>query len=322
MTRKKTALYHYLLCGLFAAAILLLVPSPVAAQNKQPPTLLANYAAQKNGTLYFLGTKHGLDGWAVVIDGRKQYAYASPEGGVVFGLLLSPTGEVATENQVQTLNKKLEDRALTQEAQKTLLEKLNLADNGDTQSAPAKNDNAQQVAPEIKQADSRRSENTATDSQKTGKSEMFYTAVEQAYWFSIGNENAPYIYVLMNPTCEHCVAYWNDLKPHIDSGAIQLRILPFGSSEDNKTASAALFSVNDPATAWANYAKGDTSALSKDKITDDAVYEKVAANTELWVNWKLRTTPFSVYRSPGDGKIKILIGQPENPLLLLSDFIR
>lgn len=126
----------------------------------------------------------------------------------------------------------------------------------------------------------------------------------------------------MNPTCEHCIAYWNDLKPHIDSGAIQLRILPFGSSADNKTASAALLSVSDPVKAWGSYTGGDKSALSEDKITDKSAYDKVAANTDIWMKWKLRTTPFSVYRSPSDSKIKILIGKPDNPLLLLSDFIR
>lgn len=324
MTRKQTALYNYLLLGFFAACMSILVPQPATAQTKQPPPLLSNYVAQKNGTLHFLGTKYGLDGWAIEVDGRKQYAYASPEGGVVFGLLLSPTGDVTTENQAQTLHNKRKDRALTQEAQKTLLEKLDLTDDHNV----AQSNNTKQVAPTVnaapdsRQAGNRRFDTSAQDTAKAGKSEKFYSIVEQADWFSIGNANAPYIYVFMNPTCEHCIAYWNDLKPHIESGAIQLRILPFGSSSDNKTASAALLSVSNPADAWNSYITGDEAALSEDKITDQGVYEKVAANTAIWMDWKLRTTPFSVYRSSGDGEIKILIGQPENPLLLLSDFIR
>jgi protein-disulfide isomerase len=328
MTRKKTALYNYLLLGFFAACLSILVPQPAAAQTKKPPELLSNYVAQKNGELYFMGNKYGLDGWAVDIDGGRSYAYSTPEGGVVFGLLMSSSEEVVTQEQAQTLRNKLADQALTQEAQQNLLEKLNLTDDGGTEQsgdtkqavAPVKASPSPAAAPQ--QAASKKSDKPAQDTKKSGKSEIFYSIVEQADWFSVGNANAPYIYIFMNPTCEHCIAYWNDLKPHIDSGAIQLRILPFGSSADNKTASAALLSVSDPVKAWGSYTGGDKSALSEDKITDKSAYDKVAANTDIWMKWKLRTTPFSVYRSPSDSKIKILIGKPDNTLLLLSDFIR
>lgn len=325
MNRTKTALYNYLLRGFLIACLFILVPQPAAAQAKEPPQLLSDFVAQKNGKLHFLGHKYGLDGWAVDVDGGRSYAYSTPEGGVVFGLLMSSPDEVVTQEQAETLRNKLADQALTQEAQQNLLEKLNLTDSGNTG-----NNAAQQAAapvkaapaPAPKQVAPKKLDKAAQGAKKTGKSEIFYNIVEQAHWFSVGNTNAPYIYIFMNPTCEHCIAYWNDLKPHIESGAIQLRILPFGSSADNKTASAALLSVSDPVKAWSSYISGDKSALSEDKITDEKAYDKVGTNTDIWMKWKLRTTPFSVYRSPSDSKIKILIGKPDNPLLLLSDFIR
>ena len=325
MNRTKTALYNYLLRGFFIACLSILVPQSAAAQNNAPPKLLSDYVAQKNGKLHFLGHKYGLDGWAVDIDGGRSYAYSTPEGGVVFGLLMSSPEEVVTQEQAETLRNKLADQALTQEAQQNLLEKLNLTDSGDTGSsatqqaaAPAK----AAPAPAPKQAAPQKTDKSAPGTKKSGKAETFYSVVEQANWFSAGKANAPYIYIFMNPTCEHCIDYWNDLKPHVDSGAIQLRILPFGSAADNKSASAALLSVSDPVKAWNSYVGGDKSALAEDKITDKTAYDKVAANTDIWIQWKLRTTPFSVYRSPGNGEIKILIGKPDNPLLLLSDFIR
>ena len=125
----------------------------------------------------------------------------------------------------------------------------------------------------------------------------------------------------MNPGCIHCKNYWNDIKKAVDEGNLQVRLIPFGKVDINRHAGAALLSVVDPKTAWDSYVKGNVKALDK-SFAKKSAYKKIKQNTALFAKWGLPMPPFTVYRSPENGKIKVISGKPENTLLLLAEFLQ
>lgn len=160
----------------------------------------------------------------------------------------------------------------------------------------------------------------AADS-KAKNSETFYAQVEQANWVKAGADDAPYIYMFMNVTCDHCQLYWKDLQPQIASGKLQVRLVPFGAQEENKIAGEALLSVDKPGDAWTQFIAGKKDVLSKDKIKPDAD-AKLKANGALLAKWNVGASPFTIYRRLNDGKVMVISGKPQNAMLILADLIK
>ncbi|MDI1228615.1 MAG: hypothetical protein PSY14_13120 [bacterium] len=153
------------------------------------------------------------------------------------------------------------------------------------------------------------------------KAEQFYAAVEKANWIRVGMPDAPYVYMFINVNCEHCQSLFRTLKGSVDKGLLQLRLLPAGEQEENRDSGAALLSVDDPGAAWQDYMDGKKGGLHKSLIKGDAL-EKLKANGKLAKEWKLPQYPFIVYRKVSDGTLMTVVGQPENPMLLMSDMIK
>lgn len=153
------------------------------------------------------------------------------------------------------------------------------------------------------------------------KAEQFYAAVEKANWVRVGKPDAPYIYMFINVNCEHCQSLYRTLKGSLDKGLIQLRLLPAGEQDDNRDGGAAMLSVDDPGAAWQDYMDGKKGGLHKSLIKGDAL-DKVKANGKLAREWKLPQYPFIVYRKVSDGTLMTVVGQPENPMLLLMDLMK
>ncbi len=255
--------------------------------------VLKQFKEQKNAQIEYLGHAHGMDGW--LIKGKSdggdevvQYAYTTPEGGLVMGFLFGPDGDVTTARQLEAYRDRIKS--------------------GGQAAAP--------IVEDKKTADGK------TEESKAPKAERFYALTEQASWIKIGKDDAPYMYVFINPTCDHCVDYWNALKRSVDDGTLQVRFVPFGVVEENRITSSALLAAKDPDEAWRGYVGGNKMALSRDMVTDDTL-KMVDKNTALFGQFGVKSgPPFTIYRSPADGKIKAMAGKPQNIMMLLSDFMK
>lgn len=263
------------------AAALSLAAFPSFAQTQERPPALKKFE-EAGGTVSFLGSAYGTDGWLVKdARGGVQYAYTTPEGGLIVGMLFAPEGTSETKKQIEAYKLK------TAAPDRTAAEVLQ--------------------TPIPKAADS--------------KAEQFYAEVDKAGWVALGrNSDAPHLYVFMNVNCDHCQAFWKDLESAVEGGRLQVRLVPFGESPQNRDGGAALLSAEDAGAAWRAYVGGDKSALSAEKAKTDA-YARLDANTALAKTWKLREPPFTIYRRPGDGKVTAVVGRPANVLLLLAEFL-
>lgn len=159
------------------------------------------------------------------------------------------------------------------------------------------------------------------DQAKAAPSEKFYAEVEKANWIQVGQDDAPYIYMTMNVTCDHCQKYWKDLQGAIDDGKLQIRLIPFGAVAANREGGAALLSAENPRAAWNAFIAGDKNILAAANAKPGTL-EKIDANGQLLNKWKVKDTPFTIYRRLNDGAVTVIAGRPQNALLVMADLIR
>ncbi len=267
---------------ILAALAFVIYAGHAHAQNKHPGL----QTFEKLGfSVEPLGNAYGVDGWIIRNNqGQVQYAYVTPEGGLITGVLFDDQGKMYTSKQIEKF-KKVVDKG-SQEA-------LEFADSVEKSNAP--------------------------------KSERVYAEIEMAKYFSVGNTDAPYIYTFMNPTCSHCMDFWNNhLKEPVDQGQIQVRFVPFGAQDENRAASALLLVSPDAEAIWRDYANGNKQAYDKINAMKipEGIYDAVDVNTGLFRTHKMTDVPFTIYRAPADGKIKVIAGVPENVMMILADFLR
>jgi len=262
--------------GFFSALVLslyLLANLPASAQGKAeqpdelPPFLLELRVA--GADIRYLGEDYGIYSWLATKDGQVQFFYSIPGGDAIIsgGLLIGPDGEAITARRIVSMN---EDNPNFAESVKR--------DSG--------------------------AESTTTKD-RTSPGERLYAESEGAQWFSIGSDTAPALYVFVDTQCHYCQEYWHDLaNPYVDEGRLQVRLIPVAVINDkSKSEAAALLSSVSPKTAWQRHVDGDAAALSGGGENAIAA-EAVKRNTEIFMNWKLKSTPYSVYRdSAGDVKV-------------------
>ena len=280
----KTIRYFKSILVALAGGFLFLYTVPSALAQDKHPMLLD--LQTKGYTVDYLGQALGLDGWVIRnAQDQAQYAYTTSEGGLIMGLLFDHGGEIHTAKQVQEMRDIIKG-------------------------------NSQAAAPIAKSAQS-------TD--KVSRAERLYAEVEGAYWFGTQNTDAPYIYTFINPTCDHCAEYWRDhMKSLVDDGSLQVRFIPFGAGWDNKSAAAALLQAEKGIDLWNTYTDDSDHSVLTSNVQNikAATWDQVKYNTQLFAKWNLPTVPFTIYRAPVDGKIKILSGVPTNPMMVLADMVK
>lgn len=93
---------------LIAIAILVLaMPFTAKADTLRHPEL--NKFEEQGGKVEFLGAELGLDGWLLLNKaGDPSYAYTTPEGGLVIGMLVGPDGKIKTRDQLVAYQDRIE----------------------------------------------------------------------------------------------------------------------------------------------------------------------------------------------------------------------
>lgn len=272
----NTAHKKYTIFQAAAVAAVLLFTMPAFAQNELRSPLL-NKFEEAGGSVEFIGSSHGLDGW-VAKDSKgevKQTVYTTQDGAMVVGKLISPDGELETKTQLEAYLKRTKG--------------------------------SQDAAPGAEKSSS--------------KSEQLYAKTEQAGWVGLGKDDVPYIYIFMNVTCDHCQNFWKDIEDYVTREKLQVRLVPYGKSDENRDGGAALLAAADPLAAWKAYLTGNKDVLSKDKATEES-YKQIDMNNALVAAYKLGGPPFTLYRRPGDGTLAAIVGRPDNVMLMMAELIK
>jgi len=87
---------------------ILMAALPSFAQKAGNPVLLQQFE-EAGGRIDFLGTSYGMDSWIITDakDEKKvQFAYATPEGALVLGMMYAPDGALETRKQLEAFKQR------------------------------------------------------------------------------------------------------------------------------------------------------------------------------------------------------------------------
>lgn len=273
---------------LFSVLIFSTVPhTSVLAQSAESlpelPAPIQNLV-DEGAQIRYLGRELGFDSWLTIKNGQEQYFYVQPDGkAFVMGVLFDDKGKLVTVDQVRRLREKGD----------TLLDTLA----GDT------------TGFDLPKAD----EQERFEFKTPG--ERLYNDIENSNWVALGQPGAPIAYSFIDPQCPHCHDFVEALKPELERGRIQLRMIPVGFKDETRAQAAFLMAAPDPQERWMRHMNGDQSALpAKAEINQQGVQRNLA----IMQSWKLTATPMIVYRGK-DGEIKIVRGQPKDLPGMIAD---
>lgn len=257
----------------------------------------------------YLGREGGLDGWLALKGGQPQYFYVTPDlQTIIMGVMFNSKGDVITMKQINDLRGR-EGPALDALAGYPDPERPDIKAAMDTELAGASEPDFENPETLLK---------AATAASKVSKSEQLFTAVSEANWVSIGNNDAPAIYSFIDPECSHCHDFIKDVRKSglLEKGQIQLRLIPVGLiSADSLQEAAMLLAAPNAQALLFKHLDGDAKALTP---SSEINTQGVQRNMSLMQDWKFDVTPFSVYKTAG-GEVKILRGRPDNLKKLVAE---
>lgn len=122
--------------------------------------------------------------------------------------------------------------------------------------------------------------------------------MEKSHWIADGKKDAPRIvYLFSDPNCPYCNMFWEQARPWVDAGKVQLRHIMVGIiREDSPAKSAALLAAKDPQSALHDHEKaGKASKLTAMKTIPADVQAKLDANMQLMTDLEVAATPAIFY---------------------------
>lgn len=141
--------------------------------------------------------------------------------------------------------------------------------------------------------------------------------MEKANWLLDGNKDAPrIIYVFADPFCPYCLQFWQQARPWVDAGKVQLRTLLVGVIKPESTgAAAAILAAADPAKTWHDYERsGGKMALTTLPSTSPEQIKTLNANQAIMDALGASATP-AIYYMNTNQELQQVAGLPDNTQL-------
>jgi len=266
--------------------------------------------AEEGAQIRYLGNDLGLDGWLVVLKGTQQFFYATPDKkALLSGVLYKNSGELVTAAQLKRLES-TEKEFISQFAGGIATD----APSDDAATGLAIGNASNNGAAPVTKASSKPS---ASDYAALSPSEQLFLTIENSNWVALGDKSAPVVYSFVDPRCQHCHEYVNDLRRgFLKRGMVQLRIIPVGLMNEQSLKQAAfLLSAPDAEERYYKHLDGDAEALP---VNNTFNTDGVELNIEIMRGWGFDVTPFTVYRDASN-KVKIVKGAPSRLESIIND---
>lgn len=144
-----------------------------------------------------------------------------------------------------------------------------------------------------------------------------WTQLEKSTWIGDGKNSAPrVIYAFTDPNCPYCNKFWNDARPWIQSGKVQLRhviVAILGPTSPGKA--AAILTDKDPQAALMqheqHYAEGGAKPLNQ---IPEKTQAQLEANQMLMQQLGASATPTIFYKD-ASGMLQKMQGAPSSEML-------
>ncbi|MHB8666085.1 MAG: thiol:disulfide interchange protein DsbG [Burkholderiales bacterium] len=143
-------------------------------------------------------------------------------------------------------------------------------------------------------------------------SQKIWSRLDKSTWIADGSKSAARIvYVFTDPNCPYCNKFWNDARPWVTAGKVQLRHVIVAILTDTSAGkAAALLTAKDPQAALTehelHYASGGVKPLAQ---IPAATRAQLDANQDLMEQLGASATPAIFYRDAG-GTLQKRLGAP------------
>ncbi|KFD23875.1 thiol:disulfide interchange protein DsbG [Yokenella regensburgei] len=137
--------------------------------------------------------------------------------------------------------------------------------------------------------------------------------MEKASWILDGKKDAPQIiYVFADPFCPYCKQFWQQARPWVESGKVQLRTLMVGVIKPESPATAAaIMSAKDPSKTWHDYEQsGGKLALNVPAAVPPAQMKILNENQHLMDALGANATP-AIYYMNNEKELQQVVGLPD-----------
>lgn len=141
-----------------------------------------------------------------------------------------------------------------------------------------------------------------------------WKSLEKSTWIQDGNSNAPkVVYVFNDPNCPYCHTFWQQARPYVDSGKVQLRHIMVGVIRPSSKGQAATILNNaNPAEIFKQYnLSNGKNKLVEMKSIPKPLSEKLDENTKLMDKYGFYATPAMVWKD-AKGEIQSQQGAPKD----------
>jgi thiol:disulfide interchange protein DsbG len=144
-----------------------------------------------------------------------------------------------------------------------------------------------------------------------------WNQMENSTWIADGAKTAPkVIYLFSDANCPYCNMFWEQARPWVKAGKVQLRHIMVGViREDSAAKAATLLADANPETALQKHEQAGKSSTLKamDKIPAD-IQAKLDANMKLMDDMGLSATP-SIFYKDANGHLQQQQGAPRPEVL-------
>ena len=137
--------------------------------------------------------------------------------------------------------------------------------------------------------------------------------MEKASWILDGKKTAPrVIYVFADPFCPYCKQFWQQARPWVESGKVQLRTLMVGVIKPESPATAAaIMTSKDPAKTWHDYEQsGGKLKLEVPTSVAPAQMQILNDNQKIMDELGANATP-AIYYLTEDNTLQQVVGLPD-----------
>ena len=153
----------------------------------------------------------------------------------------------------------------------------------------------------------------------------FEAAVADAAWFRVGDEKAPALYMVADPNCRFCHRAWDDLKPLVLGGKLQLRVIMIAGLPGSDAAARAILASDLPGQEWLA-GRGSVDGVQPGPAPEpnsekwNLTTRVLQGNAEFIRRFSIQQTPFLGFVGK-DGKLYSSTGTPSDLALFLSSLI-
>ncbi len=137
--------------------------------------------------------------------------------------------------------------------------------------------------------------------------------LEESHWVLDGDPDAPHIvYTFTDPNCPFCQQLWEETRPWVEAGKVQLRHILVGIlQQDSPQKAMAILSSEAPEEALHDHNQGDTPPI--DGPFSAEIEQILYENHELMQEYGLQATPSTFYQV--DDRVEVVQGLPRDDRL-------